>query len=90
MNILISLHTITALLYRRKEDNTLDIRSLEVFEQISWVMAKHADPENVPDEIDDWLEQFGIFSIYEILSQLIELWGINLQTQVQAKKTSLN
>ena len=69
-----------------KEGNTLDIRSLEVFEQISWVMAKHAAPENVPDGIDEWLEQFGIFSIYEILPQLIELWGINLQTQVQAKK----
>ena len=40
-----------------KEGNTLDIRSLEVFEQISWVMAKHGDPENVPDDIDDWLER---------------------------------
>ena len=35
---------------------------------------------------DDWLEQFNIFSIYEVLPQLIELWGINLQTQIQAKK----
>ena len=72
----------------KKEDQ--DIESLELFENIAFIMARHADPDNVPTEPDDWLEQFGIFSIYEILPQLIELWGINLQTQVQAKKTSLD
>lgn len=69
-----------------ENNSSLDIGSLEVFEQISWVMAKHADPDNVPDDIDEWLEQFNIFSIYEVLPQLIELWGMNLQTQVQSKK----
>ena len=73
-----------------ENNSSLDIGSLEVFEQISWVMAKHADPDNVPDDIDDWLEQFNIFSIYEVLPKLIELWGMNLQTQVEAKKTSLD
>ncbi|MCD7958016.1 MAG: hypothetical protein LUF89_00375 [Ruminococcus sp.] len=33
--------------------------------------------------------QFGIFSIYEVLSQLLELWGLNMETQSTAKKTSL-
>ncbi len=69
-----------------ENNSSLDIGSLEVFEQISWVMAKHADPDNVPDDIDEWLEQFNIFSIYEVLPKLIELWGMNLQTQVEAKK----
>ena len=69
-----------------ENNSSLDIGSLEVFEQISWVMAKHADPDNVPDDIDEWLEQFNIFSIYEVLPKLIELWGVNLQTQVTAKK----
>ncbi|MCM1530435.1 MAG: hypothetical protein NC093_10635 [Alistipes sp.] len=68
------------------ENSGLDIESLEVFEQISWVMAKHADPENVPDNPDDFLEQFNTFSIYEILPQLIELWGLNTATQVESKK----
>ena len=36
----------------------LDIESLEVFENIAYIMAKHADPENVPDSPDDFLEQF--------------------------------
>ena len=67
-------------------DSGLGIESLEVFEQISWVMAKHADPEGVPDSPDEWLEQFNVFSIYQILPQLFELWGMNLETQAESKK----
>lgn len=73
-----------------EENSTLDIESLEVFENIAFIMAKHADPENVPDNPDDFLEQFNTFSIYEILPQLIELWGLNTATQVESKKTSPN
>jgi hypothetical protein len=50
-------------------------------------MAKHADPQNVPDNPDDWLEQFNTFSIYEVLPQLFELWGLNLETQAESKKS---
>lgn len=71
-----------------EENSTLDIESFEVFENIAFIMAKHADPKNVPDNPNDFLEQFNTFSIYEILPQLIELWGLNLETQVESKKTS--
>ena len=64
----------------------LDIESLEVFENIAYIMAKHADSENVPDNPDDWLEAFNTFSIYEVLPQLIELWGLNVETQAESKK----
>lgn len=67
------------------ESSDLDMFSLEMFENIAYVMAKHADP-SVPDSPDEWLEQFGTFSIYKILPQLIELWGLNVQTDVQSKK----
>ena len=69
-----------------EDSSGLDIESLEVFENIAYVMARHADPENVPDSPDEWLERFNTFSIYEILPQLIELWGLNLETQVESKK----
>ena len=68
------------------EKSDLDIESLEVFENIAYIMAKHADPDNVPSSPDEWLEQFNTFSIYEILPQLIELWGLNIETQVESKK----
>jgi len=29
-----------------------------------------------------------MFSIYEILPEILELWGANLETKVQSKKTS--
>ena len=48
-------------------------------------MAKHADPK-VPDTPEEWLDEFNTFSIYQVLPQLIELWGLNMQTTIQAKK----
>ena len=69
-----------------EDASTLDIESLEVFENIAYIMAKHADPENVPDNPDDRLEAFNTFSIYEVLPQLIELWGLNVETQAESKK----
>ncbi len=69
-----------------ENDSGLNIESLEVFENIAWAMAKHADPEGVPDSPDEWLEQFNCFSIYEVLPQLFELWGMNLETQAESKK----
>lgn len=69
-----------------EEGSNLDIESLEVFENIAYIMAKHADSENVPDNPDEWLEAFNTFSIYEVLPQLIELWGLNVETQAESKK----
>ena len=71
---------------KTEDSSALDIESLEVFENIAYIMAKHAAPENVPDNPDDFLEQFNTFSIYEILPQLIDLWGLNVETQVKSKK----
>ena len=34
----------------------------------------------------EWLEDFEMFSIYEILPEILELWGDNLITQVDVKK----
>ena len=68
------------------ENSGFDIESLEVFENIAYIMAKHANPDNVPDTPDEWLEQFNTFSIYEILPKLLELWGLNTATQIEAKK----
>ena len=68
-----------------EESSALDIGSLEVFENIAYIMAKHADAA-IPASPDEWLEQFNTFSIYEILPQLIDLWGLNVETQVKSKK----
>lgn len=68
------------------DGSTLDCFSLELFENIAHCMAHHADPKNTPSTPDEWLEQFNVFSIYQILPQLLELWGMNLQQDVESKK----
>ena len=60
------------------ESSNLDTFSLELFENIAWLMAKHQNPD-VPDTPEDWLDQFSTFSIYEILPQIIELWDAAAQ-----------
>ena len=68
-----------------EENSNLDMFSLEMFENIAFVMAKHADPV-IPNSPEEWLDGFNTFSIYQVLPQLIELWGLNVQTVVEAKK----
>ena len=74
--------------YRDKGDekgSLMEIEDLEIFENVAYVMAFHADP-TIPGTIDEWLEGFEMFSIYEILPEILELWGTNLITDVEAKK----
>lgn len=66
-------------------NSTLDTFSLEMFENIAFIMAKHADA-SIPDTVEEWLDEFNTFSIYQVLPKLIELWGMNIKTDSEAKK----
>lgn len=68
-----------------EENSNLDLFSLEMFENIAFIMAKHADP-TIPDTPDEWLDDFNTFSIYQVLPEIIELWGLNVQTEAESKK----
>ena len=68
-----------------EDDSHLDLFSLELFENIAYIMAKHADP-SIPDSPEEWLDEFSTFSIYQILPQLIELWGLNTEVEIDSKK----
>lgn len=70
---------------QKEEESNLDLFSLEMFENIAFIMAKHADP-SIPDTPEEWLDGFNTFSIYQVLPKLIELWGLNVKTDVEAKK----
>ena len=72
---------------KKNEDGSFAIEDLEIFENVAYIMAFHAD-HSIPDNIDDWLDQFEMFSIYEILPEILELWGSNLVTDVASKKNS--
>lgn len=68
-----------------EESSNLDMFSLELFENIAYIMAKHAEP-TIPDTPEEWLDEFNTFSIYQVLPKLINLWGLNIQTDIQSKK----
>ena len=68
-----------------EDGSMLDTFSRELFENIAYMMARHADP-NIPDTPEEWLEDFNTFSIYQVLPQIIELWGLNVETEVKNRK----
>ena len=72
----------------KTDGEQLSAFDLEMFENVAYLLAKHADPDNVPSDPDKWLEQFSMFSITEILPQILELWGFNMQTTSVPKKKS--
>lgn len=69
-------------------DEHYSIGSLEAFEKIAYIMARSGagNPPDFPATPEDWLEGFEMFSIYEALPELIELWGINQKTLSARKK----
>ena len=70
------------------ENSSLDSFSLEMFENIAFIMARHADP-SIPDTPEEWLDGFNTFSIYQVLPQIIELWSLNTKTDIVSKKNSI-
>ncbi len=64
-----------------------DTSTLEIFENVAYIMARQADP-TVPMDPDEWLDQFGLFSIYEVMPQIVQLWVDSLATAEEAKKNN--
>lgn len=68
------------------EDLSFTAEDLQIFEDASYVMARHATPDMEEKTADDWLDTFNMFSIYEILPDLLVLWGENQRTTSTPKK----
>jgi len=75
--------------FKTRTDGTseLEIDDLEIFENVAYIMALHANP-TIPQTIEEWLDEFDMFSIYEVLPEILELWGSNFYTESTAKKNS--
>lgn len=69
-----------------RQDAQLDAVELTIFENVAYLMAKQAG-EPVPDTPDEWLDSMdGVFSVYEVLPVILDLWGANLAQTSTAKK----
>lgn len=61
------------------KDAQLSVLDLEIFEDVAYIMARHYDP-TIPSTPEEWLEGFAVFSIYEILPEILALWKLQEQT----------
>ena len=74
---------------KKNRNREIPIESLEMFENVAYVMAKHADWKNVPNNIMEWMEGFETFSIYELLPEIMSLWDLNNKKLEDPKKNSV-
>lgn len=71
-----------------KGEEPIPPKLLEIFENVSFLMAKHANPDMEEKNVEDWLDGFDTFSIYVVFPQLFELWRANNATLGELKKKS--
>lgn len=70
----------------KDSDGILPTDALEIFENIAYIMAAHADP-SITGNVAEWLEQFESFDIYKIMPEIIQLWTAeNEQTSIEKKE----
>lgn len=68
------------------QDAQLSVLDLEIFENTAFIMARQYD-QSIPSTPEEWLEGFQVFSIYEVLPEIVELWRINqTATSIPKKK----
>lgn len=93
-DILQDMHTIQAAIQEAREaageetdsGSPLPLEALTLFENVAYLMARHADPGSVPGTVEEWLDGFGTFSIYTVFPVIQELWAANIQTLNTPKK----
>ena len=71
---------------KSSKKGSLPLDTLTIFENIAFLMAKHANPNMPEKKVGEWLDGFQTFSIYAVFPQIFELWKENLLTLVQSKK----
>lgn len=69
-----------------REEAQLSMMDLEIFEKVAWIMLKHGG-EDVGETPEEWLDSLdGIFSVYEAMPTILELWTANNKTTSVPRK----
>ena len=69
-----------------RQDAQLSVMDLTIFENVAYMMVKHGG-NDIPDTAEEWLDSLsGVFSIYEVLPAILELWHMTNQTTSVPKK----
>lgn len=70
-----------------ESESTIGVDTLNIFVNVAHCMARQAD-KTVPADIEEWLDQFSMFSIYQVLPEILELWNLNM-TQISVAKKNI-
>ena len=70
----------------RGQDAMLEHIDLGILENIAYIMAKHANPQDVPSDVEEWLKQFQPLSLYKSFGEIIEFWTESMRGSVEPKK----
>lgn len=58
-----------------RHGKNIPVQILTIFENVAWIFLKQGG-EHVGNSPDEWLESLdGMFSVYEALPQVVELWN---------------
>lgn len=65
---------------------SLPVQAMATFENLAYIMAKHAAPDTVPDTPEEWLDGFPMMPIYAIFPIILDLWSGNMKGLEESKK----
>lgn len=72
---------------RRDASSTdLPIQALATFEDLAYIMAKHAEPDTVPDSPEEWLDGFSMMPVFAVFPVILDLWSGNVDGLEESKK----
>ena len=58
---------------------------MTLVQNFAYIMAKQAD-DNVPEDVEEWLDSFETFPFNEVAPAVIKLWQMSNITSVEVKK----
>ena len=69
-----------------RQEAAYKMLDLEIFENVAWLMQKTAGGE-VGESPEEWLDNLdGIFSVYEVMPAILELWAASNKTTSEPRK----
>lgn len=71
---------------KKATGENLPLQALTTFEQMAYIMAKHAEPDTVPDSPEEWLDGFSMMPIVAIFPVILDLWSGNMEGLEESKK----
>ena len=68
-----------------KEDEEVTGDAVILIANLTYVMAKQANPDTVPNNVYDWLDQFEVFPIEDFATDVVTLLAASLNAKVELK-----